>query len=131
MYQVMFVIHVVSAILLLSYLAFPFLAGRAGSRSMAAGLHTMNRIGQYVLVFALLSGVYMVSRAEYSVPWQIVAVLLVLALFAVTGMMGRPLKRLREGDADAAAMRKVRAFGSVAAVCYILLIVIMYNPNLL
>jgi len=130
-YQVMYVIHVVSAILLLFYVAFPFLAGGTGKRSMAAGLHTANRIGQYVLVFAFLSGVYMVRLAGYSVPWQIVAVLLVLAMFAVTGMMGRPLKRLRDGDADAAAMRKVRVFGSVAAVCYILLVVIMYYPDLL
>jgi uncharacterized membrane protein len=131
MYQVMYYIHVITAIGLLFYLLLPFLAGRAAHPGGASPLLTLNRIGQYVLILAFLTGGYMVGKAGFSVPWMILAVVLVLVMLAMAGMMQKQLKLLKNGGAASEPLRKLRTFSTVAAVSYVLLIVIMTNPDLL
>src|SRR5690606_21530382 len=88
LYQVMYTVHIVAALALLFYIMLPFLAGGARNKATAVSLHRANRIGQYVLVLAFLSGGYMVGKADYPVWWMVVSIVLVLVMFAMTGMSG-------------------------------------------
>lgn len=128
MTQAMYVIHVLSALLLLFYILLPFLAGGATNRSTAVALHRGNRIGQYVLVLAFLSGGYMVSKAEYPVWWMAAAIVLVFLMFAMTGMAAKPFKRLIAGE-NGGALRKLRTFTLISGLSYVLLMVLMLGPK--
>ncbi|PYI56995.1 hypothetical protein [Paenibacillus flagellatus] len=129
MYQAMYIVHVLSALALIFYILLPFLAGGATNPSTAKALHRANRIGQYVLVLAFLSGGYMVSKAEYSVLWMVLAVVFILVMFAMTGMAGKPLKQLIAGDSSGTALRKLRIFTLIAGVSYVLLLAMMLGPK--
>ncbi|RKN85487.1 hypothetical protein [Paenibacillus ginsengarvi] len=129
MYQAMYVIHVLSALVLIFYILLPFLAGGAANRSTAIALSRGNRIGQYILVLAFLSGGYMVSKAEYSIPWMVIAVVLVLVMFAMTGMASKPFKALVKGDTAGGALRKLRVFTLISGVSYVLLLAMMLGPK--
>lgn len=129
MHQAMYVVHVICALALIFYILLPFLAGGAVNRSTAAALHRGNRIGQYVLILAFLSGGYMVSKAEYSVWWMVLAIVLVLVMFAMTGMSSKPFKKLIAGDSTAAAVRKLRTFTLINGVSYVLLMAMMLGPK--
>ena len=129
MYQTMYVIHVLSALALIFYILLPFLVGGAANRSTAITLSRGNRIGQYVLVLAFLSGGYMVSKAEYSVLWMVLAVVLILVMFAMTGMASKPFKKLIAGETGGAALRKLRTFTLISGVSYVLLMAMMLGPK--
>lgn len=130
MYDAFKWIHVISAILLIFYVVLPFLAGGAAKPDTAAGLHRLNRIGQYILIVAFLTGGYMVSRAGMSTTWMVAAVVIILVMFAMAGMIGGPLRRLKAGNSGTAeSVRKLRTFSIVAAVAFIMLVVLMYNPT--
>lgn len=128
-YQAFYIVHVLSALALIFYILLPFLAGGAANRSTAVGLNRMNRIGQYVLVLAFLTGGYMVSKAEYSTFWIVLAIVLVLVMFAMTGMASKPFKRLIAGESDGAALRKLRTYTLIAGISYVLLLGMMLGPK--
>lgn len=129
MYQVMYVIHVLSALALIFYILLPFLAGGAANRSTAIALSRSNRIGQYVLILAFLSGGYMVGKGGYPIWWMVAAVVLVLVMFAMTGMASKPFKKLIAGDTAGGSLRKLRIFTLVAGVSYVLLLGLMLGPK--
>lgn len=130
MYQAMYVTHVLSALALIFYILLPFLAGGAVNRSTAIALSRGNRIGQYVLVLAFLSGGYMVSKAEYPIWWMVLSVVFVLAMFATTGMASKPFKKLIAGDnANGASLRKLRIFTLISAISYVVLLAMMLGPK--
>lgn len=133
--QFIIFLHVFSAVGLGYFLLFPFLTSRLASSNenragLASGLAFFNRIGQYVLIVAFLTGGYLVSKYDYSVPWMIAAVVLVLVMFAMTGMMSKPLKAIVGGDRNATAS-KIQMFGAINAIALLLIIIIMVYPNLL
>lgn len=139
MYQASYFIHVLSAIVALFYLALPFLAASGvradNNRGGTYGfLVTGNRIGQYILVLLFLSGGYMSSKAGVSIAWTIVATVLILAMFALTGIMSKPLKSVRSGLLDANALAqavaKIRKLGWINALVLVVLVVLMLNPTL-
>jgi hypothetical protein len=126
----MYVTHVLSALALIFYILLPFLAGGAANRSTAVALHRANRIGQYVLVLSFLTGGYMVSKADYSVFWMVLAVVLVLVMFAMTGMSGKPFKKLIAGDnPNGATLKKLRMFTLIGGLSYVLLLGMMLGPK--
>jgi hypothetical protein len=127
MYQAFYVIHVLSALALIYYILLPFLVGGAANKSTAVALHRGNRIGQYVLLLAFLSGGYMVSKADYSVWWMVSAVVLVLIMFAMTGMATKPFKQLIAGDTS--GLRKLRTFTLIAGISYVLILGMMFGPK--
>ena len=135
-------IHVLSASGLGFYFFFPFLLHAASSlhRSTAEGymkvLFTMNRIGQYVLIVAFLSGGYLVSKSGYSTAWMIVSVVLVVMIGAMSGMMTKPMKRLlpklKDGqDNGDKEFGKLRIFSSLAAASLLAITILMIYPNVL
>ena len=136
MYDIFFYAHMISAIGLLLYLFFPLFAMRlramkgAAQASMARTMIKANRIGQYILIVALLSGGYMVSKVDYSVLWMIVSIVLILVMFALAGMSGKPLKKVAASGTDSGrSADKVRTFSLINALCLILLYMFMYNPG--
>jgi uncharacterized membrane protein len=131
MYDTFKWIHVISAILMIFYVVLPFLAGGAAKPDTAASLHRLNRIGQYLLIVSILTGGYMVSRAGMSGTWMAAAVIIILVMFAMAGMMSGPLKRLKAGSSGTAeSVKKLRTFSIVAAVAFIMLVILMYNPTM-
>lgn len=137
MYEIMFTLHVLSAVAIGFYLLLPIaasrLAGLQGDKlaGFAGPLATMNRFAQYILIVTFLSGGAMLSEVEVATLWWIIAIILILILFAMSGMMSKPLKRLADpGVQDKAAQAgKVRTFSVINAVVLILAVLLMVNPE--
>lgn len=129
MTQVMYTVHVLSALALIFYILLPFLAGGAVNKQTAVSLYRANRVGQYVLIIAFLSGGYMISKATYSTHWIITAIVLILVMFAMTGMASKPFKQMIAGDSTGKALRKLRTFTLIAGGSYVLLLVLMFGPK--
>ena len=70
MYQVMIFLHVISALLLGAYVAFPFHRGTscrfigAAQESFVGLLSTLNRIAQFSLIVTFLTGGAMISQVD-------------------------------------------------------------------
>ncbi|WNR43338.1 hypothetical protein [Paenibacillus roseipurpureus] len=143
MYHVLIFLHVISALLLGSYVVFPFLVGRAGSLSGAAQesfaglLASLNRVGQFSLIVTFLSGGAMISQLDPkpSALWMALATILLVIVGAATGMIGGRIKKLKAssaaGKSTAADASKIKAFSWIAAIAVILAILIMTNPQIL
>lgn len=139
MYKLMLLLHLLASTGMGFYLFLPFLTGRLGGRSDAgqAGfvgtLVTFNRVSQYLLIVQLLTGGYLIGQGEYSHVWSGVIGVLFLAIAALAGMMGKPLKRLRdsllENKNAATDASKVRTFGVVIGVLYFVILVLMKYPE--
>ncbi|MCD1258910.1 hypothetical protein B5M42_008680 [Paenibacillus athensensis] len=140
MNNVLLFLHVLSALLLGSYVVFPFVAGRAASLSGAAQtgflglLSTLNRIGQFSLIVVFLTGGGMIHAYEPPVSWMITAVVLLLIIGAVTGMMGSRIKKAltasKAGGSISADAGKVRTYSWIAAIAVIAAIFVMTNSSL-
>lgn len=103
LYKFMLFLHIVGTLALGFYLVLPFVMAKVNKLSSAAQEGTMsavkslNTFAQIGLVIQLLSGGYMISKGEYSVPWMIIIVILFLGIGAVGGIMGKPLRLAIEG----------------------------------
>jgi uncharacterized membrane protein len=137
MYNVIVFLHVVSAVLLGFYVLFPFAAGRVGSlngetqQGYVGLLSFFNRVGQFTLIASFLTGGYLAGRAGLSGAWMATSVVLLVALGAVSGIVGANLKRLnaasQNGSSTAAAFGKVKALSWVGAVIVIVILYVMVN----
>jgi hypothetical protein len=126
MFYAMYVIHILCSVYLIFYFLLPFMAGGAANRQTAKGLHLMNRIGQYILVLELISGGYMVMKGDYHLAWVISALLLILIMFAMTGMSSKPFKQLLAGEPSEQPIRKIRIYSLIAGVAYLILMTMMF-----
>ncbi|MBP1989486.1 hypothetical protein [Paenibacillus eucommiae] len=140
MYSIMIFIHVISAVLMGSYLVFPFLAGRAAAltgqeqASYTGLLITLNRVGQFSLIVAFITGGAMISKVDVSVIWMIVAIVLLIAIGATTGIMGSNLKRLivanKEVSTTSVAASKVQTLSWVSGIILLVILYVMTHPML-
>jgi hypothetical protein len=140
MESIMLFLHVVSAVLLGSYLLVPFLSGRAAAlsgieqQSQVSLLITLNRIGQFSLVVALITGGAMIHSAGVAVLWMILTVILFLALGAASGILGVNLKKMlvasKEESSTSIPASKVQTFSWISGIVLLLLIYIMTHPTL-
>lgn len=141
MFRFILFTHLLASVAMGIYLLLPFLAGRlsgksdAGMSGYAGLLVSANRIGQYMLVVQVLTGGYLISQGEYSHVWSAVIGLLFIGIAAVAGMMGKPLKRLRDnfqkGQSAGADAAKVRRFGMAIGLLYFAILILMKYPDLL
>jgi hypothetical protein len=140
MLQVILYLHVVSAILMGAYLAMPFLVGRLASLSGSAQvgflqvLFSLNRVGQIALVFAFLTGGYMVSKGDYSVLWMALSVVLLLALGAISGIMGKKMRQALKdvsGSSIGGQLGAIKTLSLVMGILFFVMITIMNFPNYL
>ncbi|MFC3747594.1 hypothetical protein [Paenibacillus sp. GCM10012306] len=137
-WKVLFFLHMIGTLALGFYLVLPFILGRAEKLSPAAKEGTLsaiggfNRFAQYGLVIQLLTGGYMMTKGEYSVPWMIIVVVLLLAMFALGGIMSKPLRLaaagMRENRDVSGETGKIRTLSALLTVVLLLMVFFMvYN----
>lgn len=139
--RVVFFLHMIGTLALGFYLVLPFILGQAEKLSVSAREGTLsavgglNRFAQYGLVLQLLSGGYMLSDGDYSVAWMVVVVVLLLALFAIGGMMGKPLRLasagMRENRDVSAETAKIRMMSFLLMIVLIVMIFFMVYRRLI
>lgn len=138
MQEFMIWLHVIGATGMGIYLLLPVLVGKAtgltgaGQEGLAAGLYTANRIAQYFLILQLLTGGYLMSKADYTPLWMALVTVVFVAIGAVSGIMGKPLKRIgvsiREGNSATAHINKTRVLSIVVLLLYVVITVLMKYP---
>jgi hypothetical protein len=131
-------LHVIGAAGMGIYLLMPLLVGQAtkltgaGQEGLSAGLYTANRIAQYALIVQLLTGGYLMSQGEYSTLWMIIITVIFVAIGALSGIMGKPLKRIgssiRDGQSATAHIAKARVLSFIILVLYAAIMYLMTNP---
>ena len=134
-WNVLFFLHMIGTLALGFYLVLPFILGRAGKLSPAAQEGTLsaiggfNRFAQYGLVIQLLTGGYMMTKGDYSVAWMIIIVVLLLAMFALGGIMSKPLRLasagMRENRDVSAETGKLRTLSALLSVSLLLMVFFM------
>ncbi|MBJ9988838.1 MULTISPECIES: hypothetical protein [Paenibacillus] len=138
MTTVMFFVHILGALSLGFYLVLPFVVGKVAGLSLpaqegsAAAIRSLNTFAQVGLVIQLLTGGYLMSQGDYSVPWMIIIVILLLALGAISGIMGKPLrlaiKGIQEKRDISVEMGKIRTLSALLAICLLIMTFFMvYN----
>ncbi|CAM4189623.1 hypothetical protein FHS16_000152 [Paenibacillus endophyticus] len=138
MEKVMVFLHVLGAVGMGFYIVLPIMVGKAsnlagvGQGGLAEGLLSANRIAQYFLILQLLTGGYLISKADYTVAWMIIVVLLFLAIAALGGIISKPLKlvvaSIQEGKSATAHISKARVMSLIVLVLYIVIIYFMKYP---
>ncbi len=138
MYGVILSLHVLSAVAMGFYLLFPllFMSLSAVQDKLRAGiahlLLSLNRFGHYMLIVAFLTGGYMVSSYNFSIAWMVIVILLLVVMFAMTGMMTKPLKQVKElsekGENASEPLAKVRIFGWIASLSLLIILILMSHP---
>ncbi|MDO7906103.1 hypothetical protein Q5741_06680 [Paenibacillus sp. JX-17] len=133
-------LHIIGAVAMGFYLVVPFVVGKIGSLSNGAkegtlsAIGTLNRYAQIGLVIQLLTGGYLISEGNYSVAWMIVVFILFLAIAAIGGMMGKPLRTaitaIRSGSA-AAEVGRLRGMSSLLAICLLLILFFMVYRHII
>ncbi|SES93933.1 hypothetical protein [Paenibacillus sp. NFR01] len=139
--RVVFFLHMIGTLALGFYLVLPFILGQAEKLSVSAREGTLNAVGglnrfaQYGLVLQLLSGGYLLSDGDYSVAWMVVVVVLLLALFAIGGMMGKPLRLasagMRENRDVSAETSKIRMMSFLLMIVLIVMVFFMVYRRLI
>jgi hypothetical protein len=130
-------LHITGAIVIGFYFVLPFLTARAGKLSGAAQsgyltvLRTANRIGQFGLLFEFLTGGYLVSQYPFSALRITLVLLFLVALGAVTGILGVRLKKLTDtahsGDYAKPQLDRAVALSWMAAVFLLVIVYLMNN----
>lgn len=138
MFDVFFLLHMFGTAALGFYLILPFIVGGTQKLSLGAQegaintIRVANRIAQYGLVVQLITGGYMMSKGDYSVAWMIIVTVILLAMFAIGGIMGKPLKNalagIREKREVKAETAKLRTFSLLLALLLIVMIYFMVYP---
>jgi uncharacterized membrane protein len=132
-FQFIVLLHVLGAVGMGFYLVLPFIAGRlavaggGASAGLAQGLKTANRIGQVLLIVQFLTGGYLMSQIEgFQAGWMIAVLVLLVAIGAFSGIIGKPLSNLGAGTGDAAkSLGKVKTFSWLLFIAMILMIICM------
>ncbi|QWU17849.1 hypothetical protein SAMN04487895_105276 [Paenibacillus sophorae] len=134
-WSVLMFLHMIGTLTLGFYLVLPFILGRTEKLSTAAkegtlsAISAFNRIAQYGLVIQLLTGGYMMTKGEYSVPWMIIVTLLLLAMFALGGVISKPLRLAAAGMKQSRDVSsetgKIRTLSALLAVCLLVMVFFM------
>ncbi|ASA20311.1 hypothetical protein [Paenibacillus donghaensis] len=139
--HVLFFLHMIGTLALGFYLVLPFILSGAAKLSAPAREGTMNAVGgfnrfaQYGLVVQLLTGGYMMSKGEYSIAWMAVVVVLLLAMFALGGIISRPLRvaaaGMRENRDVSAETAKIRLMSTLLMVSLIVMVFFMVYDDII
>lgn len=141
MEKVFFLLHMIGTLALGFYLVLPFILSRAEKLSVPAREGTLsavggfNRFAQYGLVIQLLTGGYMMTKGDYSVPWMIVVVLLLLAMFTLGGIISKPLRLaavgMRENRDVSSETGKIRTLSALLAVALVVMVFFMVYRHII
>ncbi|WP_136604176.1 hypothetical protein [Paenibacillus dokdonensis] len=141
MAMVMLFIHILGAAALGFYLILPFVVGKVTKLSLpaqegsAAAIRSFNTYAQIALVIQLLTGGYLMSKGDYSVPWMIVIVILLLAIGAISGIMGKPLRLAMDGIKNkrdiSVETGKIRTLSALLAICVLVMLFFMVYRDII
>ncbi|MBE9912450.1 hypothetical protein G8C92_00170 [Paenibacillus donghaensis] len=141
MYAVMMFIHILGAAALGFYLILPFVVGKMSKLSLAAqegsaaAVRSLNTYAQIALVVQLLTGGYLMSQGKYSVPWMVIIVILLLAIGAIGGMMGKPLRvaidSIKNSQDISAQTAKIRTLSALNAICVLVMLFFMVYRDII
>ena len=132
------VLHGFGAIAVGFYLLLPFITGKLASlkgdslRGFTKVMFSLNRIGQYILIFQFISGGYLISQAQYTWTWIIVVLAVFLIVGALPGVMGSSFKRILKQDSNETVIQqsisRVSTLSILISICLLILIFMMYYP---
>lgn len=135
MVEVLVFIHILGALSMGFYLFLPVITSKIANGSAEAQLgtieiiRTLNRIAQFGLIIQLLTGGYLMTKGSYSIAWMVVVFVLFLAIAAIGGIMGKPLRLaladINENKSIAAHTGKIRSLSMVLAVCLVVISFLM------
>lgn len=135
MTTIMYFVHILGALSVGFYLLLPFIVGKMATLSLAAqegtavAIRSFNIFAQVGLLIQFITGGYLMSQGDYSVAWMIVIVVLIVALFAISGMMSKPLKlavaNIKEKKDISAQASKLRMMSALLAVCLLVMVYFM------
>ncbi|CAM2968954.1 hypothetical protein PASE110613_09925 [Paenibacillus sediminis] len=141
MNQVLMFLHILGALSMGFYIVLPFIIGKLGSMSLAAQegaiatVSQLNRIAQFGLVVQLLTGGYLMTQGTYSVPWMIVVTLLFLAISAIGGIMGKPLRNILKGiqekKEEPSETGKIRTLSALLTICFVVIVFFMVYSTII
>ncbi|MGF7046558.1 hypothetical protein J2T13_001056 [Paenibacillus sp. DS2015] len=133
--SVMYFVHILGALSVGFYLLLPFVVAKISKLSLpaqegsAVAIRSLNVIAQIGLLVQFISGGYMISKGNYTVVWMIVVFVLLVALFAVSGMMSKPLKSaiagIKQNKSIAVETGKLRTMSTIVAVCMLAMVYFM------
>ncbi|GAB6926634.1 hypothetical protein JCM10914A_06170 [Paenibacillus sp. JCM 10914] len=133
MWNVTFFLHMVGTAALGFYLILPFIVGGIQKLSLGAQegavntIRVANRFAQYGLVVQLLTGGYMMTLGDYSHVWMAIVMVLLLAMFAIGGIMGKPLKTALAGIREKREVKEETSkLGTLSAVLSLLLLIMIF-----
>ncbi|MNP47349.1 hypothetical protein D3C76_1413990 [compost metagenome] len=108
------------------------LAAKEGS---AVAIRSFNVLAQVGLLIQFITGGYLMSQGDYSVAWMIVVVVLIVALFAISGMMSKPLKQaiasIKNNKDISVETSKLRMMSSLVAVCLLVMVFFMVYSDII
>jgi hypothetical protein len=138
--QFLLFLHAIGAVGLGIYLLLPFLVGRItqlsseGQAGFADGLLTANRVAQICLAVQLLTGLYLMTLADYSPLWSTLTLVLFLGIGALGGVMTKPLKAIvtaaKAGESASGHIARVRMFSFLLLALYVAIIFVMEYPQI-
>ncbi|GGA48696.1 hypothetical protein [Paenibacillus physcomitrellae] len=126
MFKVIMFLHILGSLALGFYLVLPFVVGGISRLTQASRegvlniIRSLNRFAQYGLVLQLLTGIYLVFQGDYSMAWTTVVGILFIIAGGLSGMLGKPLRLAKTGEASS-AFGKIRSFSSLLAIVVLVL----------
>ena len=134
-------VHILGALSVGFYFLLPFVVSKMSTLSLAAkegsavAIRSFNIFAQIGLLIQLITGGYLMSKGSYSVGWMIVVIVLIVALFAISGMMSKPLKaavaNIKLNKDISAEISKMRMMSSLIAVCLLVMVIFMVYPGII
>lgn len=136
--MIMYFVHILGALSVGFYLLLPFIVAKISTLSLpaqegsASAIRSFNVFAQFGLLVQFITGGYLMSQGDYSVAWMIIVIVLIIALFAISGMMTKPLKQaiasIKQNKDISAETSKLRMMSSLVAVCLLVMTFLMvYN----
>lgn len=131
MAEVLVFIHILGALSMGFYLVLPVVTSKIANSSAEAQsgsiamIRTLNRIAQFGLIVQLLTGGYLMTKGNYSIAWMVVVFVLFLAIAAIGGIMGKPLRLaladINENKNITSHIGKIRSLSMILAVCLVVI----------
>lgn len=134
-------VHILGAASVGFYILLPFIVGKIPSLSLpaqegsAVAIRSFNLFAQIGLLIQFITGGYLMSLGNYSVLWMIIVTVLIVGLFAVSGMMSKPLKAaiagIKEKSDITGFIGKMRVQSAILAVMMVAMLFFMVYRNLI
>ncbi len=134
-------LHILGALSTGFYLLLPFIAAKlpsldGQSQSGAISIiRVLNRVAQFGLIVQLITGGYLMTSGEYSIAWMVIVFVLLLAIAALGGIMGKPLRLaladIQQKQDITVHTGKIRVFAMALAVCLLVMTFFMVYRHLI